>query len=218
MTICSNNYYYEVGPPEKFICNKCNTACKTCTVMNSATGCTSCNEIAGYFLQLNSNNYCNYACLSGQYSTSTSPKRCMLCDSNCLKCVYSAPNCTLCGLDSFGKQMYLSPLPVCNSTCGIRTCLTSCPPKYYVDTNNKICAPCATTCLTCINSFSNGCLSCGVIAGQQYYLNLNNKTCTSTCTINYYIGPSSTYQCNQCDISCRTCSVANSNTNCLACN
>lgn len=169
-------------------------------------------------LQLNSNTYCGFGCPSGQFSASTIPKRCMLCDSNCLKCLNTSTYCSLCGLDSFGRQMYLSPTPICNPTCTVRSCLTSCPPKYYISTTNNMCMPCDPSCLTCVNSSNNGCLSCGIINGQQYYLNLNNKTCTATCTINYYVGPSSTYQCNQCDISCRSCSVANSSTNCLTCN
>ena len=117
---CTSNYYNEEGPPQKFICNKCHLACKTCTLMNSATDCTTCNEAAGYYLQLNSNTTCGFACLSGQVPTSTSPKRCILCDSSCLKCKYIPTNCSLCGVDSFGRMMYLSPI-TCSPTCGIQT-------------------------------------------------------------------------------------------------
>lgn len=159
-------------------------------------------------MQLNTNTTCAYACQSGQYVSSTSPKQCLSCSSNCVKCATDATHCTFCGLDG-GLQMYLTPTYTCNLTC---------PEKYFRDTLSKSCVQCHSTCYNCTGSSSSSCTSCSIISGQQYYLRINNSTCGPHCTTSYFIGPDSTFLCDQCDISCLSCTAANTNTACLTCN
>jgi proprotein convertase subtilisin/kexin type 5 len=202
---CSQNYYS--GSGGVYQCNQCDISCLKCSTANTNADCQSCNEAAGYNLALTSTTKCILGCPQGQYLIG-SPKVCSSCDANCLTCQTTATNCLSCGL-SGSSQMYLTLTATCSVTC---------PSKYFPDSITKTCVACHSTCLSCSGSLASNCLTCDVSGTQQLFLDAVKNTCNLTCSLNYYSGPGPAYECNQCHISCLTCTASNSATACISCN
>ena len=176
-------------------CNECHQCSSGCKVCSSSSYCSSC--YGGYFLFQYSCYQCNVNCNTtidnckcnncsdGYY---LSIYQCFQCNSNCKTCYSKATNCTSC---NDGYYLNLNKCQQCPNTC--KTC-----------SNLK-------TCKTCIiNHFLS--------SGMCYPCNINNCNKTDDgckcdiCNDGYYFN---IYQCSQCYLLCKTCSIlANNCTSC----
>lgn len=162
---------------------------------------------------------------------------CLSCSSSCLKCEYTASNCTACSPGLFLEEY---------------RCISGCSQGFYLSAGN-ICRKCSSSCLLCQTNPYNctQCLNqsfvltnsrCLQHCSEAQFLNPNDNSCSPcpqgclnclntsyclSCTTNYYLNYNHSCSatclssffpfaglCRQCPYPCLTCS--NSRT-CLSC-
>lgn len=166
--------YYIFAANSIYECDKCDPACLVCSAPMSPSACKTCNNDAGFVLAFGSTTTCTSGCTPAQFISGT-PLACTPCDLNCLSCDALANNCTSCGLDTNGKQMYLLSMGT------YYQCSVLCPISYYVYTvgNKYECDKCDPACTHCsAPADSSSCSSCNNDAG--YYFSLGS---TSNCIL-----------------------------------
>ncbi|KAK2853403.1 hypothetical protein Q5P01_006064 [Channa striata] len=144
---------------------------------------------------LKSGRNCVSHCPLGHYED-TASHRCRRCYKGCEKCVArSAGDCLSCR-----RGLYLNPL---NSTC-----VSTCPPGYFGDENQKQCLKCHDTCTRCL-THAERCSAC-----REGY-SLAGMTCVPEC-INGTFFHLEEMTCSRCHSSCRTC-TGPSKDECIQC-
>ena len=162
-------------------CQACNDTCENCTT--NAFKCTSC--YAGFYLY---NFSCYNPCPLQTYTNSNTT--CAPCFSLCYECGTISTNCTVCDLNGTNLGFLFTTNNTCVKTCG---------PGFFDDTNNgtgpNVCTDCDPSCATCkLNS--TYCFSCN----PNYFL-LGN-VCNTTCPTPLYFEDNSTWTCLNCDLLC----------------
>ncbi len=117
--------------------------------------------------------------------------------------------------------------PLNCQTCSSSTACTQCASGYtlFVQSGSTICAPCTTSCRTCVEGQPSACLSCGAgfyLSGSTcVQCSTNCLTCTAagcvSCIDGYFLTSAQT--CSQnCILPCATCSTVTPNkcTSCIA--
>lgn len=156
--------YYLVSPivclPCVANCQQCSTAdCFLCNqgyYKNSSGGCVACNSSLSC-QGCTSISACT-SCASGFYLTTTAPRKCLSCSTNCLTCTSSA--CTICA------PGYYRASGICQKGTTIEKCQTynssiscsACVSGFYL--YNGQCLPCSSNCLTCTGSTFGDCQVC----------------------------------------------------------
>ena len=196
LTTCQTGYWKDTT---NHVCTPCNAACEAC-LDGTHTQCSSCNS--GFFLQpLPSTSTCLDFCPQG-YWGNTGSHTCDTCSTACSGCTgASDTQCTDCN-----PGYFLQPAP------SATTCLNSCPPGYWEDTTNHICALCDTSCAVCLDGTNTRCSSCN----PGYFLQQGSTICLDSCPAGSWPNSRSS-TCENCDISCAICSSSD-NTQCSACN
>ena len=124
---------------------------------------------------------------------------CTNCDNACTKCTGPTQNeCSACS-----SGYYLQP----SST----SCQISCPPGYWKDGTNRICAACHSACTECSGPNFNQCSACST----GYFLQPASTICLNFCP-NGYGEDTVNRVCVSCDTSCSQC-TGPTNTQCSAC-
>jgi len=158
------------------ICSPCSQGCKSCT---SPLSCDKCDE--GLFLKGTS---CESECGDGYAAIDDV---CHKCKDNCKSCQADQLNlCTAC----------YEGLLLLNSKC-----IYECPAKYWENTTDKTCLPCATP--SCAKCSSNGetCVTCA------FGLVLNDNSCVPSCPVGK-VDVDGT--CQQCEVNnCQVCPASN---------
>ena len=132
------------------------------------------------------------------------------CTLPCMTCPINSPTyCLTCYNDPLiTPAVYYDSI---NHNC-YQTCLDG---YYKVETPNKLCSPCSSSCLTCTTSSTN-CLTCDKTSTNKYLYTdpaTTTKSCLSGCPSGYY--PDNTqFLCKPCETPCATCT---SPTLCLSC-
>ena len=146
----ANNQTYE--------CVNCKIKYSNSCLLCNSTSCIQC--INTYLLH---NGACLINCPNQHYKSS---QTCQKCVAPCLEC-YSFTQCASC----ISPYLYSSG-----------SCIIQCPfgkiSFLNFSSNNLICIPCQSPCITCQNTPTN-CTMC--IYG--YFLYLTNNTCTTDCSI-----------------------------------
>ena len=214
-TVCSNTYYLQIGLTSCLAgCNSgefpsalnnkcvlCNSACATCTALNTCQTCQSVNGIA-YFLNGTS---CTVACPSNQFGQ-LSNYQCTACADGCATCFGAAlSNCYTCGASSVPTNHFL--------IYGTNICSPTCPAGQYSNATSFKCLLCDVNCLTCVTNSTN-CLTCGFSSiGANLYL--FGTSCLLTCP-NGYFANTLNNTCDLCHFGCATC-TGPLLTNCSVC-
>ena len=120
--------------------------------MGSANNCSSCPTGIIYYIigTVLYNGACTASCPANYFNISNVCETC----GNCVSCT-SVTICTQC---LPGYFMFNS------------VCYSVCPPQGIPDTNNMICVPCDSSCLTCSGTTTN-CSSCK--GGTYLYTGIN---------------------------------------------
>ena len=135
-----------------------------------------------------------------------------LCHFSCLTCSASIdPDyCTACATGFIlSGSMCIPQAPPGQVTTSGGSLGSTCNPSEYMNAD-RLCKPCPTNCADCTSPFGM-CTSCN----GGYVLSVS-KVCTPTCPSGEYPLPSSPNTCNNCHMSCSTCSGP-LETNCLTC-
>lgn len=110
---------------------------------------------------------------------------CIGCDPACQTCERLSTNCTLCNSTAF-REMNIS---------GYCQCMVG----YFGVTNQQLCMPCYTNCLSCVGTLSTNCLTC---SNTSYYL---NSSCYATCPSSYINISTPSRICTPCPTNCLAC-------------
>ena len=184
-----------------YTCLSCDTTCSKCAGPYQ-TQCIICNY--GLYLQNSSPSLCASTCPIGYYGDSTFGE-CRKCDTTCQTC--SGPGASQCIICSNSSILFLQ------SISPPSYCLSSCPLNSYPSLNNFTCLSCDASCLGCIGSTPNQCLSCN--SGNFLQSNIGPASCQSSCPNNTF--PNQTdFTCLQCDESCHSC-IGALPTQCISC-
>ncbi|KAL4474455.1 hypothetical protein ABPG72_007854 [Tetrahymena utriculariae] len=132
----------------------CSSICEAC----NAYGCTKCNS--SYYLY---NLQCVDACPNG-YAPDLN-KECKQCDPSCQTC--SSPLSSTSCLSCKDNANFLNPN---------KSCISSCPSKYWGNTDNHKCESCDSNCYNCQSPGDQ--LSCTSCSGTKY---LFGNTCQTNC-------------------------------------
>ncbi|NWX95910.1 PCSK5 convertase, partial [Nothoprocta ornata] len=183
---CPKGTYYEEATED---CQACNRTCQTCS---SSTACLTCRN----GLTLNHNGQClsSLHCSLTEYHDEQM-HTCKPCHKKCLHC--SGPTehqCLSCA----------NNLHLLNTTC-----VETCPPGYFADSDEGLCSPCHSTCDTCSGKHSSQCLSCK----PGWYR--KGKACVNQCPAGYF-AQNSTKSCERCHKTCKEC-MGPQPTDCLFC-
>ena len=230
---CNPSYHPSVSGASPYTCTTaCPELCLTCLTGDTCEDC-----INGY---AKVNGIC--VCPDGEYKSSGV---CLPCNKSCKKCVTTENYCTECPTcwhyirpaDTEGTCTMRCPR-WCKSCTNQEECGT-CKDKYWLNSSNKKCEKCDTSCDNCSDALN--CLTCsgvlhfsvnGVVSG------LCNSVCPTNCSecsaTNYCTTCSSPWvsgssgscvcpsthllsstSCLPCDSTCVSCS--GSSTNCQAC-
>ena len=145
-------------------CTPCDPSCATCDLV--ITNCTSC---SGTFLH---NNACLAIC-PDYFNGDTNV--CYPCADFCLTCSgNSSSQCTSCGPDGNGTQLYIDANGgTCNSTCSL---------SYLNDSTGATpsfqCNACDVACTHCFAvNLSSSCYACDNAANYHFSFT-SNSTCT----------------------------------------
>jgi len=147
----------------------CIFPCKLCS-SNNISICLQCYSSAitqQYYIDSYSHQCVTPSSCSSVTYPNTTSNSCILCLSQCSKCINST-FCTACATNYY----------LLNGNC-----LTDCPTLYYPITPQQSCASCdgsnnTAHCSTCIDI--NVCSSCK----YPYLLNPSTKICVATCSLN----------------------------------
>ena len=125
-------------------CVDCSNNCETCDI--NATNCLTCRK--GLYKELN--NTCQSSCSSSYFMNSIT-KECERCHNECAECFGPTPDeCLVCHSDKY----------LINSL-DFKKCLSSCPENYFpLETPNKLCRKCHSTCKKCLGESESQCISC----------------------------------------------------------
>ena len=214
-TVCSNTYYLQIGLTSCLAgCNSgefpsdlnnkcvlCNSACATCTALNTCQTCQSVNGIA-YFLNGTS---CTVACPSNQFGQ-LSNYQCTACADGCATCFGAAlSNCYTCGASSVPTNHFL--------IYGTNICSPTCPAGQYSNATSFKCLLCDVNCLTCVTNSTN-CLTCS-LSPFGYNLYFHSNQCLLNCPNGLWGNPAN-FNCDTCAVGCATCFGAGL-TSCTVC-
>ena len=120
-------------------------AATKCCARSAATNCTACafdnaNNITKYLNQPGWGNCINACPVSGTYTIADVVNK--VCVSTCANNLILLNNtCNYCQNNTYKV--------ISNSSC-----VASCPPYYYADTFNYLCAQCDSSCLTCSGGYA----------------------------------------------------------------
>ncbi|XP_077999737.1 extracellular matrix organizing protein FRAS1-like [Glandiceps talaboti] len=172
-----------------FFCEPCHPSCHECSGPGKIA-CTSCNTNNVLL-----NGMCLSDCSDGYYKHSGI---CFGCHPSCRTCVGSdEEECTSCKEDSHVVQ---------GRTTSHGQCVSQCPHSYYAN-EHGVCQGCHTTCRTCVDTSSSGCLSC---SSPLVY---SDGHCLRQCSSNQYQDRGVCYKCHS---SCATC-FGSSSSECTSC-
>ena len=144
----------EYGNINSLSCITCPSECLSCFA-GVSTKCYTCS--LGYFL-IYGTTICNQTCPDGQYGNATS-NQCLLCASQCITCVNTSSTCLTCGFSTLGSNFFLYGTQ----------CLIRCPLGYWANNATFTCSQCNAACLSCTDSSTNSCSTCGNISSTVYY-------------------------------------------------
>jgi len=184
--ICIPHYYPN---PASNNCSICNEDCNTCD-SGSSDHCLSCYSRAGMPIgSLRS----QCSCLLHHYTLSDAA-HCLPCDPSCYSCWNGGvPDCLFCYKNA-------------SLTNGTRSAC-ACDLRYFPNTHAGLCNNCHYSCFKCTDASDSNCTLCDP--------NAIFSAGTCTCITGYYMtfnGPN----CYLCDISCKSCSNANSCNTCYS--
>jgi hypothetical protein len=157
------NNCYAACPPGTYnsngsnICSLCTSQCAECT--SSPSYCTECVANSSTPILYLTNNTCSSACPDGTFKDNSKnlTKYTPVC-SNCI------PPCSTCTSATACLTCLNSSLYYYNSQC-----LATCPSLItVVNSTSMQCDPCASICLTCVNTTTT-CLSCNPAVAPIFY-------------------------------------------------
>ena len=180
------------------ICKPCFTNCATCSGPLE-TNCLTCSGARYLTLE----NKCELSCGNGYYGKS-SDNKCYVCTPPCQTCETpdQPTKCLSCG------ECYFLQATNCVDTCDapnygittLNTCALDCLNlNEFKDDSDRVCKACDSTCKTCSNALSTGCLSCD--APRFLYVG----ECISECPKTKIYTDSSARECKACHSTCLTC-------------
>ncbi|CAD8093460.1 unnamed protein product [Paramecium primaurelia] len=186
---------------QNFVClfDTCDSTCSTC-LNDQPTTCRSCNN------SILSNSRCLDGCQDGYYVDNN---LCIQCNRLCKTCKDSSTVCPLCVDVAYRVDDSY--------------CVSTCPEKYIKHATQPLCIGCVPNCQNCVYDEklvgSTKCLKCesSFFIDQTYNSSkvLINVQCYQTCPDGKYNNLDS-YQCTNCDWTCKTCSDATS-LDCIKC-
>ncbi|KAL4486619.1 hypothetical protein ABPG73_003923 [Tetrahymena malaccensis] len=191
------------------ICYQCDDSCLTCNGPNKNNWQNNLsNQISLIFFSLTckyphtevQNGVCQ--CLSRYYKSANN--QCSQCNPSCKTCLDGSFNgCLTCNQDN---SLIRSSLVSQSSSC-------ICKDRYYQSSDLTTCLQCHATCLNCIDSQINSCVSCDT---SSNFIRSNTQTQTSQCICKegYYLN---NFQCSidYCYVGCSDCN--NQTKQCLKC-
>jgi len=198
-TASPNGFYFNSGTNQH---EKCDVSCSACsTILNN---CTLCNNLGGYYNTDANPNKCSNIILDGYYIDSNL-KKIDICDISCLTCSNLKNSCNLCNTDG-------NYYPKADDT---KACIpkNASPNGYYFDITTNKHEKCDVSCFTCVFTLKK-CLICNN-SGGYYHTDEKPNDCLNVLPEGYFID-STLKKYVKCDVSCKTCTVSQSN--CSICN
>jgi hypothetical protein len=190
---CDCNPRYYMRTPE-YVCLACHPTCLTCSG-DLSTQCLTC----GLNADLTASKTC--VCRSGSFKLTEGPD-CTLCSPSCKEC--SGTNSYQCTECKAGTAMT-------NINNGMGECL--CPFGQFFNTVANQCQPCGPRCKNCTGS-STFCTECKDAPPVSF---LNTATGVCSCTATNKAINSTTGLCENCHVTCLTCSLPGSLSSCSSC-
>uniref|UniRef100_A0A8C6ZU05 Proprotein convertase subtilisin/kexin type 5 n=1 Tax=Nothoprocta perdicaria TaxID=30464 RepID=A0A8C6ZU05_NOTPE len=189
---CPSHFYAEDKQ-----CFPCHGDCKDCDGPDS----DDCSECAVSFHVLY-NGQCFEECPKGTYYEEAT-EDCQGCLWHCIEQLKGS------AVIHFTQPFTCSSSTACLTCRNDTTCVETCPPGYFADSDEGLCSPCHSTCDTCSGKHSSQCLSCK----PGWYR--KGKGCVNQCPAGYF-AQNSTKSCERCHKTCKEC-MGPQSTDCLFC-
>jgi hypothetical protein len=165
----------------------CHLTCDQC-YRGGNFGCLNCTTSRLYW-----RGECLDACPAKTYQFSV---QCLACPTVCASCT-SATLCTMC----IKGQFWIAKTFECVDAF-------SCPNGTYAEDVGRLCAPCASACLTCTGPSSRDCLICNFAQGYATSSGARGECGLLICAELTFLRRDAVAQnasCERCDLACRTC-------------